>query len=38
MGIVKERVTKDKRRQYYYIGIMTKEELRGNNKELLVSI
>lgn len=37
MGIVKDRITKYKRRQYYYHGIMTKEELRGNNEELFVS-
>lgn len=38
MGIVKDRITKDKRRQYYYIGIMTKEEMRGKNEELTVPV
>lgn len=38
MGIVKNRITKEKRRQYYYLGIMTKEELRGKNEELIVSV
>jgi putative DNA primase/helicase len=38
MGIVKDRITKDRKRQYYYLGIMTKEELRSKNEELIVSV
>jgi len=38
MGIVKDRITKYKIRQYCYLGIMTKEELRGKNEELVVPV
>jgi hypothetical protein len=35
LGITKGRITKKKRRDHYYIGITTRQELKGRNEALI---
>jgi hypothetical protein len=38
LGIIKDRLMKNKKRQYYYLGITTQQALRGENETLISAI
>ena len=35
LGITKDRITKNKKRDHYYIGITTRQEIKGKNEALI---
>ena len=35
LGITKDRITKNKKRDHYYIGIITRQEIKGKNESLI---
>jgi hypothetical protein len=35
LGITKDRITKNKKRDHYYIGITTRQDLKGKNEALI---
>jgi P4 family phage/plasmid primase-like protien len=38
LGITKDRITKNKKRENYYLGMITKQDLRGNNETLVANL